>query len=142
MKKELLITVLAISILTVIFSNFAPAAEDDEGSTIDITVGSQTLIDLTPASFSWTGLNPGDVGTVHQAQIENIGSTNLTHIWFNVTQPTSNPYGTGSNGSYDAANFVWISRETGTYSQRRRFQSNGESPARPGIAGIQPLLPS
>ena len=124
MRKELLTTVLAIGMLTAIFSNFAPAAQDDEGSTIDITVGSQTLIDLTPSSFSWTGLNPGDVGTVHQAQIENIGSTNLTHIWFNVTQPTSNPYGTGNNGSYDAANFVWIARETGSYYAVDRLDFN------------------
>lgn len=122
-KKEMLVSLL-ICALILSFTQLAPAEENAEGSTITLEVGSQTLIDLTPASFSWSGINPGVVGSVKQAQIENIGSTNLTKIWFNVTQPTDRPYGTGSNGSYVASNFVWLARETGNYFAVDRLEFN------------------
>jgi len=123
-KKELLISILTVCALVIAFSRLVPAAEDAEGSTITLDVGEETLIDLTPASFSWTGLNPGDIGSIRQAQIENIGSTNLSSIWFNVTQPASNPYGTGSGANYNAGNFVWIARETGNYYAVDRLEFN------------------
>ena len=38
---------------------------------------------------------------------------NVTHIWFNNTYPNSNPFGSGSNASYDAGNFVVLRRHPG-----------------------------
>ncbi len=122
-RKEILISVV-ICALVLAFSQLSFAEEDAEGSTIILEVGQQTLIDLTPASFSWGALNPGTQGTTEQAQIENIGSTNLTEIWFNVTQPSSRPFGTGSNDSYNAGNMVYIARETGSYYAVDRLEFN------------------
>jgi len=116
-KKEILISIMVCALIMA-FTQLTPAATDDEGSTITLEVGAETMIDLTPASFSWTGgeaVSPGQFGAIKQAQIENIGSRNLTEIWFNVSQPTGNPYGSGNNGSYVASNFVWIAKETGNY---------------------------
>lgn len=121
--KELLVSIVICAVIAA-FSNLVPAAQDDESSAIILDVGEQMMIDLTPASFSWSSLNPGTVGSVKQAQIENIGSDNITTIWFNVTQPTSNPYGSGNNGSYEASNFVWIAREDGNYYAVDRLEFN------------------
>ncbi len=106
------------------FTPKAAAVNVSDSSDIILDVGEKTLIDLTPSSFSWGAIDPGSTGSIKQAQIENIGSTNLTKIWFNVTQPSSNPYGTGSNGSYRSSNFVWISKESGNYYAVDRLEFN------------------
>lgn len=125
-KKELLVSI-AICTLILAFTQLAPAAEDDESSEINVTVGSNLMIDLTPASFAWEGgesIDPGSTGVVKQAQIENIGSVNITTIWFNVSQPTSRPYGTGDASNYESSNFLWISRESGSYYAVDRLEFN------------------
>jgi len=43
-------------------------------------------------------------------QIENIGSANITHVWFNASYPTTDPFGTGNPSLVDAGNFVVLSR--------------------------------
>jgi hypothetical protein len=108
--------ILAISILVIgsFFVGFAPiatAANVTDTATIDVEVSGLTLIDVNPAEFTWTGIDPGTNTSTKQAQIENIGSTNFTWIWFNVTQPANRPFGTGLNGSYVASNFLWIAKE-------------------------------
>lgn len=94
-------------------------AEDNESATVTVNISSITMIDITPADFEWSGLYPGDVGdssdeqkgNYYAIQIENIGSKNITHVWFNASYPTSNPFGTGNN-SADAGNFVVLSKNT------------------------------
>lgn len=108
--------ILAISILVIgsFFVGFAPsvsAINVTDTATIDINVSELTLIDMNPAEFSWTAVDPGTNTSTKQVQIENMGSTNFSKMWFNVTQPGSRPFATGSNTSYNAANFVWIARE-------------------------------
>ncbi|UCG95909.1 MAG: hypothetical protein JSV92_02610 [archaeon] len=124
--KELLVSI-AICTLILAFTQFAPATEDEQSSEINVTVGSSMMIDLTPASFTWEGgeaIDPGATGAVKQAQIENIGSVNITTLWFNVSQPTSNPYGTGTASNYESSNFLWIARETGNYYAVDRLEFN------------------
>ncbi len=84
---------------------------------ITITVAQKTLVDITPASLTWSNVDPGsqsgiDDGGYGSIQIENIGSTNITGVWFNNTYPSSNPFGSGTNASYNAGNFVVIKRDT------------------------------
>ncbi len=122
--KRGLFVLIGMIALIIAFSDFSPGAEDSDSSTLNVTVGEKTMIDMTPSSFSWTGLDPGTQGATKHAQIENIGSTNLTEIWFNVTQPSSRPFGTGTNISYDAGNMVYISRESGTYYAVDRIEFN------------------
>ena len=111
----------ALAVAAVLFSagNEAQAAyvvNDTESSTVSVTISSTAMIDLTPASMDFGSANPGTSITTYTAmsltlsqfQVENVGSTNLTNVWFNVTQPLSNPFGTGSNDSYNAANYIAI----------------------------------
>ncbi len=108
--------IIAVSVLVLgsFFVGFIPSAKAvnvTDTATIDIEIAGLTLIDMNPAEFAWNAIDPGTEGERKQAQVENIGSTNFTYVWFNVTQPTDRPFGTGSNDSYDAANMVWISTE-------------------------------
>lgn len=108
--------ILAISILVIgsFFVGFAPsvsAINVTDTATIDVNVSTLTMIDMNPAEFSWYQVDPGTNTTWKQVQIENIGSTNYTKTWFNVTQPASRPFGTGDPSSYVASNFLWIARE-------------------------------
>ncbi len=92
----------------------AYVVNDTESATVSVTISSIAMIDLTPASMDFGSANPGTnittytamAITLDQFQVENVGSTNLTNVWFNVTQPTSSPFGTGSNDSYNAANYI------------------------------------
>ncbi len=93
--------------------------DDSESATIQINISSKVMVDITPASFSWSPVDPGGVGDnttelngYYAIQIENIGSQNITHVWFNASYPTSNPFGSGSNAYVNAGNFVVLSKNT------------------------------
>lgn len=94
-------------------------------ATITLTVASKTMIDITPQVLDYATQDPGtevvnytyDGRNLTQIQIENIGSTNLTNVWFNTTQPSARPFGTGDSSNYDAANFIAIKNSTMTSTQ-------------------------
>jgi hypothetical protein len=93
--------------------------DDNESADITVNVSSKVMIDITPASFTWSPVDPGSVGDsndeangYYAIQIENIGSQNITHVWFNATYPTNNPFGVGSNAETDAGNYVVLSKNT------------------------------
>ncbi len=97
---------------------------DTDPAAVSITVASQVMVDITPASLSWTGVNPGSEATsggnigggIWAIEIENIGSENITGIWLNTTYETSNPFGSGDPLSYDAGNMIKIARtQSGPY---------------------------
>ncbi len=90
------------------------AATTAGNATVDITVASKTAVDVTPTAISWSNVQPGSITTSTAIELENIGSTTITKIWFNTTHENSNPYGTGTNTNYDAANFLQLANETGT----------------------------
>lgn len=89
-------------------------------ATVTLTIASKTMIDITPQVLNYSSQDPGtavenytyDGLDLHQIQIENIGSTNLTNVWFNTSQPSSRPFGTGVVTNYDAANFLAIKNST------------------------------
>jgi hypothetical protein len=90
---------------------------DSESATITVNVSSKIMVDITPAAFAWGAVNPGSVAdSTKEAngysaiQIENIGSTNITHVWFNATYPASRPFGTGTSSAQNAGNFVVLSK--------------------------------
>ncbi len=103
------------------FSGTATAAGNNETADVNVEVGTQTAIDLSPAVYNWTTggelattpVLPGDAGewtNETRGQIENIGSTNLSRVWFNASQPqTRDPFGTGSRQYYDPGNFLTVS---------------------------------
>jgi hypothetical protein len=94
---------------------------DSEPATVNVTISSRIMVDITPASFSWSAANPGTVADYTTEangypaiQIENIGSTNITHVWFNATYPASRPYGTGSTSVQNAGNYIVLSKNMTT----------------------------
>jgi hypothetical protein len=87
-----------------------------------VRVSQKTMVDIQPTDLGWDGVQPGTETNASQlwgwptkkpaVQIENIGSTNISRIWFNATYPSSNPFGTGSANRYNAGNFVVVKRNT------------------------------
>ncbi|MFH1788332.1 MAG: hypothetical protein ABH834_03015 [Candidatus Altiarchaeota archaeon] len=75
---------------------------------ISVTVAQKTLIDVSPTTLSWTNVDPGSFGDENGFVIENVGSTNISYLWFNSTYPSSMPFGSGDNASYNAGNYVQI----------------------------------
>ncbi len=94
-------------------------------ASVSVTIGQITIVDVTPKAMDFGTVYPGtDVAnytdpttgvTLSAIQIENLGSTNITYIWANVTQPASNPFGTGNPNAYDPANFLVLKRPTDTH---------------------------
>ncbi|MFH1834966.1 MAG: hypothetical protein ABH851_02125 [Methanobacteriota archaeon] len=58
-------------------------------------------------------------------QIENIGSHNISKVWFNATYPESNPFATGEI-SDDSANFVVLANESATVDDEYFFINRKE----------------
>lgn len=87
----------------------------DDRSEVNVTVAQETAVDLDPRylNYSATGLTPGSTETrddsnVSALQIENVGSENITDVWMESSEPSSDPFGTGAASNYDAANFMQI----------------------------------
>ena len=118
MKATIKMLIIALALF---FMISVASAEDLTGNvTVSVTVSSVTWVNIDPETFSWT-VNPGSEGGPAQEgsgygyiQIENIGSRNITKIWFNNSFESSRPFGTGSNASYDSGNYVVIGNETDT----------------------------
>ena len=127
---------LAIAVFLVMQSIPVKALEvnDTDIVNVSVEVATQTWVDVNPAALTWTGVDPGSVGDSSKEQlgphyfaiqIENIGSHNITHIWFNNTYPSSRPFATGTNASYDAGNFVVLAKEgTSNYYFPNRLEFN------------------
>ncbi len=112
MKKSYLIYSILILALSVAFvAHAAPTVVDNFSVPIYVNITEVTEIDTFPSNFTWSNMVPGENGTEQSLTIENIGSTNITYIWFNVTQPSSNPFGSGLPNAYDPANWI-VLRDT------------------------------
>ena len=112
-----ILSIVGITILSSV-PTLALTVNDTETANISVTIGTVTMVNLDPYVLSWQGLNPGEIGNstyesngYFAVQIENIGSHNITHIWFNTTYPTSRPFGTANVSAYDAGNFVVLAKE-------------------------------
>ncbi len=97
--------------------------------TVSVNVSQLTLVDINPSNLSWQNVPPGGIGdstlevnNYSSVWIENIGSTNITYVWFNNTYPSSLPFGTGNSNAYDAGNFIVISNGTGSYQYINRVE--------------------
>lgn len=81
---------------------------------VSVTIAEKCIVDISPASLNWSQpLDPGSEGSNKTIQIENLGSVNLTHVWFNNSYPASRPFGTGLSTAYDSGNWMVIGNYTG-----------------------------
>ena len=113
--KPLLLAFLLLLLVTSAFAAAPTNITATKSISITVEVRERTLVDIQPNSLSWTGsdaVDPGSTGVDKGVQIENIGSTNISYIWFNTTYPTTRPFGSGNPALYNPGNFVIIKRNT------------------------------
>jgi hypothetical protein len=79
------------------------------------------MVDVQPYALTWSPVDPGSVGdndsetlgpNYFAVQVENIGSHNITHVWFNATFDPLSPFGRGSAIYTNAGNYVVLSNNT------------------------------
>ncbi len=110
---------LAQILITLVFCSVAHAqlnVTSNDTIQLWVTVAEKTMVDIQPDLLAWQDVDPGTQTDISQAfgfpkeavQIENIGSTNISYIWFNNSYPSSLPFGSGSSADYDAGNFAVI----------------------------------
>lgn len=118
--KKLATTVSAALLVAVLAVGLAAtgAAEEEEESDVDVTVSSDTAVDVRPTSLDYSG-EPGDFNSTDAdgftaIELENIGSESIEQIHAEADMPSSNPFGTGEDDAYNAGNFIKVSTETGS----------------------------
>ena len=136
-----LVAVVALTFVSVNQSGLAYPVNDTDTANITVYISSKNMIDISPNVMNFTIMDPGEVKNGYNNtegsnagflitgfQIENVGSTNISYVWLNVTQPSSNPYGTGNPNNYDPANFIAVNRTGTNYSYVDRLEYNATDP--------------
>ncbi len=97
-------------------------SEANDTITIKVNVSQVSLVDINPSALAWINVPPGGIGDssletngYEAIWIENIGSVNITSIWFNASYPSSLPFGSGDPNKYDAGNFVVLSNDSNRF---------------------------
>ena len=120
-KTEGILPRIALAGITLLFILNAASAQTvnkTDSLAIYVTVSNLTMVDINPANLTWINIPPGTesnstyaaAGNKEAIQIENIGSTNISNIWLNVSQPTEIPFGSGDINNYDPGNFIILRR--------------------------------
>jgi hypothetical protein len=112
-KSFILVLTLVLGIICFINSSLALNVSSNSSIAITVNVSQKTIVTVYPATLSWTGtdsVEPGEQGVTKYILIENMGSTNISYIWFNNSYPKNDPFGSAVAANYDAGNFVLIAR--------------------------------
>jgi hypothetical protein len=122
--------------LLLVFATFSATAQADNKNDLDVnvSVADKTIIDIQPSSFSWgftgSGVNPGslagpgnETNGYGRIQVENLGSVNISQVWFNTTAPSERPFGTADRSLYDSANFITLGNLSGSAPEDRNSQT-------------------
>ena len=105
---------LSISILSlVIVLGLALASTDT--ATINSSVTSSTQIDITPNTFTFSGTLAQIIKGNNSAEIENIGSTNISQIAMDASVAGPNPFGSGAATSYLPGDYLIVSTDNTTF---------------------------
>jgi hypothetical protein len=115
-RKERNSTIIRLLVLGLFFTALSEIASAqnlvNSSATISITVtiSEVTAVTITPDALVWSNVAPGSSGIPTAILIENIGSTNISKVWFNASYPQNLPYGSSDFTLHDAGNFVVIKR--------------------------------
>lgn len=123
--------------LTVMLTFSATAQETENNLDVNVNISEKTIVDIQPKTFSWgaggSQVQPGDIaGPDKEAngygriQIENLGSVNITQLWFNTTFPSERPFGTGNADLYDSANFIALDSNDSDVTDHNQFVNRKE----------------
>ncbi len=113
---------------------------ETKSGNVTVTVAAVTMVDLNPNNLNYTA-NPGEacgrdisngacnetINNYFAIQVENIGSWNVTKIWFNVSQESQSPFGVGAPTYVDPGNFIALSTNESTddffFVDRKEYKS-------------------
>lgn len=97
---------------------------DSESAPVSVNISAKIMVDISPATFSWgapgaNALYPGDiadndseVNNFYALQVENIGSRNISYVWFNASVPSETPFGRGSSDYTNSGNYITLSNSS------------------------------
>ncbi|MFB6199831.1 MAG: hypothetical protein ABEJ83_03055 [Candidatus Nanohaloarchaea archaeon] len=126
-----------LATLSLLFLISTVSAQDTQNNLqVSVNISSRTIVDIQPQTFAWgTGssmVEPGSLAGPQEEQngygriqIENLGSVDITDVWFNTTAPDQRPFGTGSASAYDSGNFIALDRNS-TSTDRNAFVERKE----------------
>lgn len=110
-KKQSLVLFTGLALIAMV-SQGAAQVENDTDADITVSVSDRTAIDVSPESLDFGSVRPGEnvtaAGTYSDLEIENVGSTNVSNLYFNTSNPADNPFGTGQSSQYDVGNWIQI----------------------------------
>ena len=127
-KSKSLFFLLGVLFLAIIHGVSAQSGTNNtKSANVTVQITAVTMIDMNPSTLSYTA-SPGQAcgrditgGTCNETgsnyfaiQVENIGSWNITQVWFNVSQPSQNPFAVGSNLYVDPGNFIALTTNEST----------------------------
>jgi hypothetical protein len=106
-----IICFLAVSALLLMGLGWADT--DSEGVQVNVTVSTQTRIDLNPNSIGWGPTEPGTTNDTHfSLELENIGTRDITTVYADASNAASNPFATSDPAKYNATEFVLLNSST------------------------------
>lgn len=118
MKKQLFTAFVLVAFAVGMVGSASAATDDGQrNSTVNVTVASETAIDVHPQSLKYTSINPGDKATSSDEQrafgsveLENVGSTDIERVWVNATQTTSQDpqFGSSNSQDFDSGNMLML----------------------------------
>ncbi|MBI4895556.1 MAG: hypothetical protein HY831_03620 [Candidatus Aenigmarchaeota archaeon] len=111
--------VLVVSILGIAMALGLALAQTDT-ATVDASVATSTLVDVSPNSFTWSSSSVGTIDPNYaSAEIENIGSTNVSKLSIDVPGSYGagySPVGTGGVGGTTGGAYLLASTDNVTFS--------------------------
>ena len=135
--KKLASTITAALLVAVLAVGLAAtgAAEPDEESDVDVTVSSETALDVRPSSLAYSDAEVGELESTSDegfaaVELENIGSESLDQIFAQSTMPSESPFGQGDENNYNTGNMLTVSTE-----QAGELDDNDELPANVETSG-------
>ena len=125
-SRLVLLSLLAVVAYSIVFASMtlAPATINaTHDASIRVQISEVTMVDINPQYLDWGTLAPGSNTYTYNATnstwdviaedltgivIENVGSTNISRVWFNNTVPAIRPFGTGDIDNYDPVNWLML----------------------------------
>ena len=109
-RKTLQVFFIGLFLIALVGEASAGTSNGNRTISIYVTVSEVTIVSRTPDSLNWTNVAPGSSGSPKAILIENLGSTNVSRVWFNASFPASLPYGSSNFALHDAGNFLVIKK--------------------------------
>lgn len=107
MQRGFGIIIIGVLVSSLVLLGLGNADTDTDIVTVDVEVGAQTRIDVSPNSISWAATEPGTTNDTHfSLDLENIGTRNITNVYVDSSNANSNPYGTADPSFYNSSEFV------------------------------------